>query len=81
MTLESYVFNLLYDVPLPPQGRSMKFFACQNPIFVLRPSKCDGFVTVFTFKSIDSFNNCSTRLLEEPKLNCFFISAVRKVNN
>ncbi|XP_059154011.1 DENN domain-containing protein 5B-like isoform X2 [Physella acuta] len=38
MTLESYVFNVIYDIPLPPCGRSMKFFGCSGPVCVIRPS-------------------------------------------
>lgn len=37
--LEAYVYNLLYDVPLPPPGRSMKFYGVTAPIFCQRPSK------------------------------------------
>ncbi|XP_005108265.1 DENN domain-containing protein 5B isoform X2 [Aplysia californica] len=53
LTLESYVFNLIYDVPLPPPGRSMKFFACSNPIYVLRPS--GGELPMFDFSLYDMF--------------------------
>lgn len=37
--LESYVYNVLYEVPLPPPGRSMKFYGVKTPIFCQRPSK------------------------------------------
>lgn len=37
--IEAYVYNILYDVPLPPPGRSMKFYGVASPIFCQRPSK------------------------------------------
>ena len=39
LPLEAYVYNLLYDVPMPPPGRSMKFYGVTSPIFCQRPSK------------------------------------------
>ena len=39
LPLESYVHNILYEVPLPPPGRSMKFYGVDTPIFCQRPSK------------------------------------------
>ncbi|KAK3766868.1 hypothetical protein RRG08_052011 [Elysia crispata] len=53
MTLESYVFNLIYDVPLPPCGCSMKFFGCSGPVCVLRPSV--GGLPLFDFSLYDMF--------------------------
>ncbi|BFZ25149.1 hypothetical protein BsWGS_28188 [Bradybaena similaris] len=53
LTLESYVFNIIYDVPLPPCGRSMKFFGCFNPICVIRPSL--GELPLFDFSLYDMF--------------------------
>lgn len=38
-SLESYIYNVLYEVPLPPPGRSMKFYGIKSPIFCQRPSK------------------------------------------
>ncbi|CAC5413553.1 DENND5 [Mytilus coruscus] len=37
-SLESYIYNVLYEVPLPPPGRSMKFYGIKSPIFCQRPS-------------------------------------------
>ncbi|XP_052822652.1 DENN domain-containing protein 5B isoform X4 [Octopus bimaculoides] len=37
LPLECYVYNVLYEVPLPPPGRSMKFFGTSLPIFCQRP--------------------------------------------
>jgi hypothetical protein len=38
-SLESYIYNILYEVPLPPPGRSMKFYGVKSAIFCHRPSK------------------------------------------
>lgn len=39
LPLENYVYNVIYDVPLLPPGRSMKFFGPIGPIFCQRPSE------------------------------------------
>ena len=44
LAMEAYVYNLLYDVPMPPAGRSMKFYGVSRPVFCTRPSKLDHFV-------------------------------------
>ncbi|XP_033913803.3 DENN domain-containing protein 5A-like isoform X6 [Acipenser ruthenus] len=38
LPLESYIFNILYEVPLPPSGRSLKFSGVYGPIICQRPS-------------------------------------------
>ncbi|KAJ8340189.1 hypothetical protein SKAU_G00348220 [Synaphobranchus kaupii] len=38
LPLESYVYNILYEVPLPPAGRSLKFSGVYGPIVCQRPS-------------------------------------------
>ncbi|XP_040190716.1 DENN domain-containing protein 5A [Rana temporaria] len=38
LPLESYIYNLLYEVPLPPAGRSLKFSGVYRPIICQRPS-------------------------------------------
>ncbi|XP_073462099.1 LOW QUALITY PROTEIN: DENN domain-containing protein 5A [Aquarana catesbeiana] len=38
LPLESYIYNLLYEVPLPPAGRSLKFSGVYGPIICQRPS-------------------------------------------
>uniref|UniRef100_W5M775 DENN domain containing 5A n=1 Tax=Lepisosteus oculatus TaxID=7918 RepID=W5M775_LEPOC len=38
LPLESYIFNILYEVPLPPSGRSLKFSGVYGPIVCQRPS-------------------------------------------
>ncbi|XP_077791231.1 DENN domain-containing protein 5B isoform X3 [Podarcis muralis] len=37
LPLESYIHNILYEVPLPPPGRSLKFYGVYEPIFCQRP--------------------------------------------
>ncbi|XP_028673631.1 DENN domain-containing protein 5B isoform X4 [Erpetoichthys calabaricus] len=38
LPLESYIHNILYEVPLPPPGRSLKFHGVYEPIVCQRPS-------------------------------------------
>uniref|UniRef100_A0A8C4FDV1 DENN domain-containing protein 5B n=1 Tax=Dicentrarchus labrax TaxID=13489 RepID=A0A8C4FDV1_DICLA len=37
LPLESYIHNILYEVPLPPPGRSLRFHGVQGPIICQRP--------------------------------------------
>ncbi|MFT7812607.1 DENN domain-containing protein 5B [Arapaima gigas] len=37
LPLESYIYNVLYEVPLPPPGRSLKFHGVYEPIRCQRP--------------------------------------------
>ncbi|XP_053890571.1 DENN domain-containing protein 5B isoform X2 [Malaclemys terrapin pileata] len=37
LPLESYIHNVLYEVPLPPSGRSLKFYGVYEPIICQRP--------------------------------------------
>lgn len=37
LPVESYIYNILYEVPLPPPGRSMKFYGTHTPVFCQRP--------------------------------------------
>lgn len=39
LPLEAFVYNVIYDVPLLPPGRSMKFYGPTGPIFCQRPSE------------------------------------------
>ncbi|XP_058637713.1 DENN domain-containing protein 5A isoform X3 [Onychostoma macrolepis] len=41
LPLESYVFNVLYEVPLPPAGRSLKFSGVYGPVVCQRPSTAE----------------------------------------
>ncbi|XP_048828324.1 DENN domain-containing protein 5A-like isoform X1 [Brienomyrus brachyistius] len=38
LPLESYIYNVLYEVPLPPPGRSLKFSGVYGPVVCQRPS-------------------------------------------
>uniref|UniRef100_A0A3Q3IP40 UDENN domain-containing protein n=1 Tax=Monopterus albus TaxID=43700 RepID=A0A3Q3IP40_MONAL len=37
LPLESYIHNILYEVPLPPPGKSLRFHGVQGPIMCQRP--------------------------------------------
>nr|XP_034334337.1 DENN domain-containing protein 5A isoform X4 [Crassostrea gigas] len=37
LPLECYVYNILFEVPLPQPGRSMKFYGVSRPVFTQRP--------------------------------------------
>lgn len=37
LTLECYIYNLIYEVPLPPPGRNMKFTCIMEDILCQRP--------------------------------------------
>ncbi|XP_067907134.1 DENN domain-containing protein 5B-like isoform X3 [Heterodontus francisci] len=37
LPLESYIHNILYEVPLPPPGRSLKFSGVYGPVICQRP--------------------------------------------
>ncbi|KAJ3595822.1 hypothetical protein NHX12_002236 [Muraenolepis orangiensis] len=41
LPLESYIHNVLYEVPLPPPGRSLRFHGVQGPIVCQRPGPTD----------------------------------------
>ncbi|XP_052811205.1 DENN domain-containing protein 5B-like isoform X6 [Mya arenaria] len=51
LPLEAYIYNQLYDVPMPPPGRSMKFYGVTSPIFCQRPST--GELPLFDFSLWD----------------------------
>uniref|UniRef100_A0A8C2XC31 DENN domain containing 5A n=1 Tax=Cyclopterus lumpus TaxID=8103 RepID=A0A8C2XC31_CYCLU len=38
LPLESFIYNILYEVPLPPSGRSLKFSGVYGPVVCQRPS-------------------------------------------
>ncbi|XP_061739068.1 DENN domain-containing protein 5A isoform X4 [Nerophis ophidion] len=38
LPLESYIYNILYEVPLTPSGRSLKFSGVYGPVVCQRPS-------------------------------------------
>ncbi|XP_055963796.1 DENN domain-containing protein 5B isoform X2 [Sorex fumeus] len=37
LPLESYIHNILFEVPLPPPGRSLKFYGVYEPVVCQRP--------------------------------------------
>ncbi|XP_053490153.1 DENN domain-containing protein 5A [Ictalurus furcatus] len=41
LPLDSYVYNVLYEVPLPPAGRSLKFSGVYGPVVCQRPSSAE----------------------------------------
>lgn len=43
MPIESYLYNILYEVPLPPVGRSLKFSCLEGDVLCIRPGKCNYF--------------------------------------
>ncbi|XP_024150883.1 DENN domain-containing protein 5A isoform X6 [Oryzias melastigma] len=54
LPLESYIFNILYEVPLPPPGRSLKFSGVYGPIVCQRPSTSE--LPLFDFPIGEMFN-------------------------
>ncbi|XP_028971035.2 DENN domain-containing protein 5B [Esox lucius] len=39
LPLESYIHNILYEVPVPPPGRSLRFHGVQGPIMCQQPGQ------------------------------------------
>uniref|UniRef100_A0A673CY69 DENN/MADD domain containing 5A n=1 Tax=Sphaeramia orbicularis TaxID=375764 RepID=A0A673CY69_9TELE len=54
LPLESYIYNILYEVPLPPSGRSLKFSGVYGPIVCQRPSTSE--LPLFDFAISEMFN-------------------------
>ncbi|XP_060079678.1 DENN domain-containing protein 5B-like [Ylistrum balloti] len=59
LPLESYIYNILYEVPLPPPGRSLKFYGVEMPIFCQRPSVSE--LPLFDFSLWDLFRSLDVR--------------------
>ncbi|XP_029438171.1 DENN domain-containing protein 5A isoform X3 [Rhinatrema bivittatum] len=53
LPLESYIYNILYEVPLPPAGRSLKFSGVYGPIICQRPSTSE--LPLFDFPGKEVF--------------------------
>ncbi|XP_034272947.1 DENN domain-containing protein 5A isoform X4 [Pantherophis guttatus] len=53
LPLESFIYNILYEVPLPPAGRSLKFSGVYGPIICQRPSTNE--LPLFDFPVKDVF--------------------------
>uniref|UniRef100_A0AAX7SMJ5 DENN/MADD domain containing 5A n=1 Tax=Astatotilapia calliptera TaxID=8154 RepID=A0AAX7SMJ5_ASTCA len=54
LPLESYIYNILYEVPLPPSGRSLKFSGVYGPVVCQRPSTSE--LPLFDFAISEMFN-------------------------
>ncbi|XP_013907155.1 PREDICTED: DENN domain-containing protein 5A [Thamnophis sirtalis] len=53
LPLESFIYNILYEVPLPPAGRSLRFSGVYGPIICQRPSTNE--LPLFDFPVKDVF--------------------------
>ncbi|XP_048856074.1 DENN domain-containing protein 5A-like isoform X2 [Brienomyrus brachyistius] len=53
LPLESYIYNVLYEVPLPPAGRSLKFSGVYGPVVCQRPSTSE--LPLFDFPVCEVF--------------------------
>ncbi|KAL5009858.1 hypothetical protein ScPMuIL_012163 [Solemya velum] len=69
LSLESFVYNILYEVPLPPPGRSMKLYGSQSAIFCQRPGLNE--LPLFDFNLWELF-----RILNPEKLMLVFTSVL-----
>uniref|UniRef100_A0A8P4K6K6 DENN/MADD domain containing 5A n=1 Tax=Dicentrarchus labrax TaxID=13489 RepID=A0A8P4K6K6_DICLA len=54
LPLESYIYNILYEVPMPPSGRSLKFSGVYGPVVCQRPSTSE--LPLFDFPISEMFN-------------------------
>ncbi|XP_045888322.1 DENN domain-containing protein 5A isoform X3 [Micropterus dolomieu] len=54
LPLESYIYNILYEVPQPPSGRSLKFSGVYGPVVCQRPSTSE--LPLFDFPIGEMFN-------------------------
>ncbi|XP_078076365.1 DENN domain-containing protein 5B isoform X7 [Mustelus asterias] len=53
LPLESYIHNVLYEVPLPPPGRSLKFSGVYGPVICQRPGLTE--LPLFDFPLREAF--------------------------
>nr|XP_006818506.1 PREDICTED: DENN domain-containing protein 5A [Saccoglossus kowalevskii] len=54
LPLESYIYNILYEVPVPPVGRSMKFTSVKLPIVCQRPGSSELPLCDYSFRELFS---------------------------
>uniref|UniRef100_A0A671WDA6 DENN domain containing 5A n=1 Tax=Sparus aurata TaxID=8175 RepID=A0A671WDA6_SPAAU len=54
LPLESYIYNILFEVPMPPSGRSLKFSGVYGPVVCQRPSTSE--LPLFDFPMGEVFN-------------------------
>ncbi|XP_061877157.1 DENN domain-containing protein 5A-like isoform X1 [Entelurus aequoreus] len=52
LPLESYIYNILYEVPLTPSGRSLKFSGVYGPVVCQRPSTSELPLFDFAIKEV-----------------------------
>ena len=53
--LESFIYNLLYDIPLPSPGRSVRFWSLGSEAFISLPKEPDE-LPVFDYPLLDFFD-------------------------
>merc|ERR1719312_1997656 len=53
--LESFIYNLLYDIPLPSPGRSVRFWSLGSEAFISLPKEPDE-LPVFNYPLLDFFD-------------------------
>lgn len=52
LPLESYIYNLLFEVPLPPAGKTMRFNCCELSITCQRPGVNELPLFDYSFKEL-----------------------------
>jgi len=52
LPLESYIYNLLFEVPLPPAGKTMRFSCCELSITCQRPGVNELPLFDYSFKEL-----------------------------
>ncbi|GFT92719.1 DENN domain-containing protein 5A [Nephila pilipes] len=77
MRLESYVYNILFEVPLPPPNRSLKFTCFGQQILCQRPGPCElpffeySYQTLFSTLGVDNVILLYTSVLLENQVLLF----------
>lgn len=74
LPLESYIYNLLFEVPLPPLGKTMRFNCSESSITCQRPGVNElplfdySFKELFTLLGIDNIVKLFTCVLLEQQI-------------
>ena len=74
LPLESYIYNLLYEVPLPPAGKTMRFtcidlnITCQRPSINELPLFDYSFKELFTLLGVENIVKLFTCTLLEQQI-------------
>ncbi|KFM65925.1 DENN domain-containing protein 5B, partial [Stegodyphus mimosarum] len=77
MRLESYVYNILFEVPLPPPSRSLKLTCFGQQVLCQRPGPCElpffeySYQTLFTTLGVDNVILLYTSVLLENQVLLF----------